>query len=74
MKVTAVLEGKIVLFIASAKIRSARAASHHPAFTGNCPNISHIFLALYTQLVSSLSGEKKHGLSPKFHLIVLCLL
>ena len=59
MNVTAVIKGKIVLFIASAKIpgRSARGASHHPALMGNCPTISHTFLALSTQLVSSPSRE-----------------
>ena len=57
MNVTTVLEGKIVLFIASIKIRSARGASHYPAFMGNCQTISHTFLGLSTQLVSSLLRE-----------------
>ena len=34
MNVTTVLEEKIVLFIASAKILEQREASHHPAFMG----------------------------------------
>ena len=59
MNVATVIKGKIVLFIASAKIpgRSARGASHHPALMGNCPTISHTFLVLSTQLVSSPSRE-----------------
>ena len=57
MNVTAVLEGKIFLFIALAKIRSTREASHHLAFMGNFPTISYTFLALSSQLVSSFSRE-----------------
>ena len=57
MNVTAVLEGKIFLFIAWAKIRSTREASHYPAFMGNFLAISHTFLALTSQLMSSFSRE-----------------
>ena len=63
MKVAAVLEGKIVLFIVSAKIRSARAASHHPAFMGNCPNISHVFSLIYPAGEFSFRGVKTWGQS-----------
>ena len=57
MKVTTVLEEQIVLFIASAKIPERRGTSHHPAFMGNCSTISHTFLALSKQWVSSPSRE-----------------
>ena len=57
MKVTTVLEGKVVLFIATAKIPEVRGATHHSAFMGNYPTISHTYLALSTQLVSSPSRE-----------------
>ena len=72
MNVTTALEGKIVLFTASAKTRSARGASHHPASMGNCPTISHTFLALSTQLVSSssLHGSKNVGSVQNFMLLV----
>ena len=73
MNVATVLEEKIVLFIASAKIPEREGAHHHSAFMGNCPTISHTILALFTQWVSSPSRESKRGVSPKFHLIVLCL-
>ena len=40
---------------------------------GNCPTISHMFLALSTQWVSSpLSRKYRHGVSPRFHRIVWC--
>ena len=57
MNVTTALEEKIVLFITSAKIPEREGASHHPAFMGNCPAISHTFLALSSQLVSSFLRE-----------------
>ena len=50
--------------------RSARWASHHPTFIGNCPIISHSFLALSTQWMSSPSRKWGCGVSPRFHLIV----
>ena len=67
MNVATVLEGKIVLFIGSAKIpeREGGAYPH--------PTISHTILALSTQWVSSPLREQKRGVSPKFNLIVLCL-
>ena len=53
MNVATVLEGKIVLLIASAKTPKREGACHRSAFMANCPTISHTFLALSTQLVSS---------------------
>ena len=64
MNVTTVLEGKIVLFIASAKMTEGEESISTPAFMGNSPTISHSFLALSTQLVSSPSRDLKHGISP----------
>ena len=55
------------------KYRSARGASHHPAFIDNCPTVRHTFLALSTQWMSSLSMVWRRGVSPRFYLIVLCL-
>ena len=57
MNVATVLEGKIVLLIASAKTPKREGACHRSAFMANCPTISHTFLALSTQLVSSPSRE-----------------
>ena len=51
----------------------ASGASHHPAFMGNCPTVSHAFLALPTQWIKSSSREWRRGVSSRFHLIVLCL-
>ena len=51
----------------------ASGASHHPAFMGNWPTVSHAFLALPTQWIKSPSREWRRGVSPRFHLIVLCL-
>ena len=74
MNVTTVLEEKIACLILQIKSRSARRASHHLAFMGNFPIISHTFLALSIQWISSPPSRKwKHGVSSKFHLIVLCL-
>ena len=42
--------GRMVVHIDSAKMRGA---SHHPAFKGNCPTISHTFLVLSTQWMST---------------------
>ena len=50
-----------------------RGASHHPVFMGNCPTIGHMFLALSTQWMSFPSRQWRHGVSPRYHLIVLCL-
>ena len=64
MNVTAVLEGKVVLFIASAKIRSARGGSHHPAFMYNCSTFSHTFFSLiYPVGKFSFKGVKTWGQS-----------
>ena len=68
------MEEKVVLFIASAKIPVRERSISHLAFMGNCPSISHTFLALSTQWVSSPPSRKyRRGVSPRFHLIVLCL-
>ena len=67
MKVTTVLEEKIVLFIALAKILKRERASHHSAFMGSCPTVSYTILSLSAQWVSSPSREYKHGVSRKFH-------
>ena len=55
MNVTTVLEGKIVLFIALGKILEREGSILPSSFYG--PAISHTFLALSTQLVSSPSRE-----------------
>ena len=62
-----------VCLLLQLKSRSKRSAPYHPAFNGNCPTISHTILALFTPWMSSSSSEQKRGISPKFHLIVLCL-
>ena len=52
------------------KSRSTRGASHHPAFIGNYLTISHTFLTLSTQWVSSSPSRKwRREVSPRFHLI-----
>ena len=49
---------------------STRGASHHPAFKGNYLTISHTFLTLSTQWVSSSPSRKwRREVSPRFHLI-----
>ena len=55
MNVTTVLEEKIVLFIALGKILEREGSILPSSFYG--PAISHTFLALSTQLVSSPSRE-----------------
>ena len=57
MNVTTVLEGKIVLFIASAKILEREEIISPFSFYGQLPTISHTLLALSTQLASSPSRE-----------------
>ena len=42
MNIKTVLEEKIVLLIASAKIPECKGASHSPAFMGNCLSTSHM--------------------------------
>ena len=74
MNVTTVLEEKWFCLIRQLKSWSLRGASHHLAFMGNCPTISHTFLALFTQWVSSPPSRKwRRGVCPRFYLIVLCL-
>ena len=55
------------------KYWSARVASHHSAFMGNFLTVSRTFLSLSTQWINSPSMEWRRGVSPRFHLIVLCL-
>ena len=55
------------------KYWSLRGAFHHPAFICNSPTVSHTFLALSTQWMNSPSREWRREFSPRFHLIVLCL-
>ena len=55
------------------KYWSMSEASHHPAFMGNCLTVSHTFLALSTQWMNSPSRRWRRGVSPRFHLIILCL-
>ena len=38
--------------------RMARGASHHPAFMGNCPTISHTFSAISTQCMNLLKWNE----------------
>ena len=56
------------------KSPSTRGASHHPVSMSNCPTISHTSLALSTQWMSFLSRKWRRGVSPRCHLIVLCLM
>ena len=51
------------------KSRSVRRASYYPAFMGNSPTISHTFLVLSTQWISSFQRKGGRGVSPRFHLI-----
>ena len=55
------------------KSRSARGASHNPVFMGNCPTIGQTFLALSTQLMSFPLRKWRRDVSPRYHLILLCL-
>ena len=75
MNVTTVLEEKIVLSNPSDKIpEHERRISRSSIYIGNCAIIGHRFLALSIQWTSSPPSRKwKRGVSPKFHLIVLCL-
>ena len=45
--------GRMVCILLWLKCWSARGASHHPALMGNFPIISHTFLVLSTQWMSS---------------------
>ena len=44
--------GRMVVHIDSAKMPQHEGASHHPAFLGNCPTITHTFLVLSTPWMS----------------------
>ena len=44
--------GRMVVHIDSAEMPQHGGASHHPAFMGNCPTITHRFLVLSTQWMS----------------------
>ena len=55
------------------KSRSARGASHHPVFMGSRPTISHTFLALPTQWMSSPSKKWERGVRPRLHFLVFVL-
>ena len=52
--VWALNSGRMVVHIDSTKMPEHEGASHHPAFMGNCPTISHTFLVLSTQWISPL--------------------
>ena len=43
----------VVWLMSFALAKTLRSASHRPAFMGNCPTISHTFLVLSTQWMSS---------------------
>ena len=62
-----------MMCIASAKLLEQEGASHHPVFLGNCPTIGHTFLALSTQWMSFPSRKWRRGVSPRYCLILLCL-
>ena len=62
------------VFLLQLKSWSARGAFYHPDFMGYWPTISHTFLTLSTQWVSSPPSRKwSRGVSPRFHRIILCL-
>ena len=42
-------------------------------YRNNCPTVSQRFLGIPIQWMSSSSREWRRGVSPRFHLIVLCL-
>ena len=50
-----------------------RGASHHLAFMGSYPAVSHTLLALSAQWTNSPSRKWRRGVSPRLHLVVLCL-
>ena len=49
---------------------STGGASHHSAFTGSSPTISHTFLDLPNKWMSSSSRKWEHGISSRLYLIV----
>ena len=61
-----------VVFIALAKISSARLAFHHPIFMGSCPTISHTFFALSTNRIL-LQENEDVGSIQNFTFLYLCL-
>ena len=55
------------------KSQSTRGASHHPAFMGNCPTISHTFFSLiYPVDEFSLKGMRTWGQSKSYCFFVWC--
>ena len=68
MNVTTVLEGKIVLFIASAKPPPQRERGNSPSsFYGKLPEyLSHVFSLIYLVSELSIKGVKMWGQSKKF--------
>ena len=73
MKVTTVLEGNIVLFIASAKILEREGNISPSNFFGQLPDSkSHVFSLISPVGEFSFKEVKTWGQS-KFHLIALCL-
>ena len=77
MKVTTVLEGKIVLFIATAKIPEPEGSYSPFRFYGQLSDYeSHVFGLIHPVGEFSFKGVKMWGQSeisscPRFHLIVL---
>ena len=70
----------LFIFIVLAKISKCKASISFISsiisswFIGNCLIISHIFVALSTQWMSSPSRKWRREVSPRFHLIVfVCL-
>ena len=61
-----------VVFCLFLRLKSwiARRTSYHLAFIGNCPTISHKFLLLSIQWMSSPLKKWRRGVSPRFHFIV----
>ena len=68
-----VFEEKIAVFIASVKTLEQEGSISPSSFYRQLPNMSHTFLALSTQWMSSPSRKWRLGVSSRFHLTVLCL-
>ena len=64
---------KTYLYVNYLKFQSARVTSHHSAFLGSRPTISHTFLALPTQWMSSPSKKWERGVRPRLHFLVFVL-
>ena len=73
MNVKTAFEEKIFVFIASVKTLEHKGSNSPSRFYRQLPNMSHTFLALSTQWMSSPSRKWRRGVSPRFHLTVLCL-